>query len=294
MVPGFPHTGVWTDALSGDTHEVTDLSASFYFAPGQHHLWMDTPVTPVAEDAPLALSSSTCEDDLALNFGGAAPCTYTVTVSLDATDLEDAGLVSALGLHVAGSFQGWSPASTPLVQDAEGFWTVSFTAKPGSWWSSSSSTETIGRRPRRCPWAVEVPTDSGGTIANGWSEAPMSWGRTARACAACSLNLDYPGCTDPEASNFDANATLEDGSCLYAVVFQVNLSEVSPTPTAVHVAGSFQGWTPPPRRWPKWAMGCGLFRWPFRERTRLNTSSCRARIGSRVKAFPRNVGCPMG
>ena len=245
MVPGFPHTGVWTDALSGDTHEVTDLSAPFYFAPGQHHLWMDTPVTPVAEDAPLALSSSTCEDDLALNFGGAAPCTYTVTVSLDATDLEDAGLVSALGLHVAGSFQGWSPASTPLVQDAEGFWTVSFTAEAGE------LVEFKFLNGNDWPQAEAVPLGCGGPDGFGgynrqWVVGgpdvvgPYCFG----ACAACSPNLDYPGCTDPEASNFDADATLEDGSCLYAVVFQVNLSEVSPAPTAVHVAGSFQGWDP--------------------------------------------------
>ena len=56
-------------------------------------------------------------------------------------------------------------------------------------------------------------------------EAPMSWGRTASEPALRVLT-GLPGCTDPEASNFDANATL-DGSCLYAVVFQVNLSEVS-------------------------------------------------------------------
>ena len=56
MVPGFPHTGVWTDALSGDTHRVTS-GVLLYF--GSAPRWMDTPVTPVAEDAPLALSSST-------------------------------------------------------------------------------------------------------------------------------------------------------------------------------------------------------------------------------------------
>ena len=65
-------TRVWTDAITGDTHNVTDLGAPFYFAPGQWHLWMDTPVTPVDAAEPLSLVS-TCSDEDALNFGGKDP-----------------------------------------------------------------------------------------------------------------------------------------------------------------------------------------------------------------------------
>ena len=72
MVPGFPHTGVWTDAITGDTHNVTDLAAPSTFAPGQWNLWMDTPVTPVDDAEPLSLVS-TCADQNALNFGAGRP-----------------------------------------------------------------------------------------------------------------------------------------------------------------------------------------------------------------------------
>ena len=33
-----------------------------------------------------------------------------------------------------------------------------------------------------------------------------------------------PGCTDPLASNFDASATTDDGSCVYAVTFNVDMN----------------------------------------------------------------------
>ena len=47
---------------------------------------------------------------------------------------------------------------------------------------------------------------------------------------------------DSAAVNFDSEANVDDGSCLYSVVLQVDVSEVEPVPTAVYVAGSFQGW----------------------------------------------------
>ena len=242
MVPGFPHTGIWTDALTGDTYNVSDLGAPFYFAPGQHHLWMDTPVTPIPENAPLALSSD-CEDADALNFGDEAPCQYTVHIVLDASDLEAAGAVSASGLHVAGSFQGWSPGSTPLVQDADGFWTTSLVAEAGALIEYKFINGTDW------PEAEAVPLGCGG--ADGFGGYNRQWVVSGPdqvgpfcfgACAACSSNLDYPGCTDVLASNFDADATEEDGSCLYSMVFQVNTANLVPAPGVVHLAGSFQGW----------------------------------------------------
>ena len=244
MVPGFPHTGVWTDAISGSTLDVTDLAAPFYFAPGQWHLWLDTPVTPVDDDEPLALTSA-CADAGALNFGADGPCEYAVTVSVDATDLVAAGGVSPAGLHVAGSFQGWSPSTTDLVDSGDGVWSASFTAAVGDLVEFKFINGTTWNE------SEDVPVGCGG--ADGFGGQNRQWVITGAdvigpycfgACAACASNLDYPGCTDPNALNFDAGATQEDGSCQYSVVFQVDASELSPAPGTVYVAGSHQGWNP--------------------------------------------------
>ncbi len=44
MVPGFQHTGVWYDFFSGESLNVSDLSTSMAFAPGEYHLWTDVPL----------------------------------------------------------------------------------------------------------------------------------------------------------------------------------------------------------------------------------------------------------
>ncbi|HBP45736.1 MAG TPA: hypothetical protein DD635_07515, partial [Flavobacteriales bacterium] len=44
MIPGFQHTGLWYDYLTGEPVEVTDVSAFMTFAPGEYHVYVDQPV----------------------------------------------------------------------------------------------------------------------------------------------------------------------------------------------------------------------------------------------------------
>lgn len=51
------------------------------------------------------------------------------------------------------------------------------------------------------------------------------------------------GCTDSDANNYDANATSDDGSCLYDVSFSVDMSCSGVTPTSpVSITGPFCSW----------------------------------------------------
>lgn len=51
-------------------------------------------------------------------------------------------------------------------------------------------------------------------------------------------------CTDSAATNYDPEATADNGSCTYAVSFSVDLGAEEPSPDGVHLAGDFQGWNP--------------------------------------------------
>jgi len=243
MVPGFPHTGAWTDALTGEVHEVTDLGAPFYFGPGQYHVWLDTPVVPVAEDAALPLNAA-CSDVSALNFGLEEVCSYEITFTLDATDLDAEGLLSGQGIHLAGSFQGWDAAGTPMVEVGNHLWQTTVVAEAGALLEYKFINGTSWGQSESVPAGCGGEDGYGGYNRQLIVLGPESGGSAVcfGACAACLSNLDFPGCLDSTAVNFDDTANLDDGSCLYEVVLQVDVSEVDPLPEAVYVAGSFQGW----------------------------------------------------
>ena len=51
-----------------------------------------------------------------------------------------------------------------------------------------------------------------------------------------------PGCTDPDAENFSFTATVNDGSCQYAVTLSVDMNDPSAPDGPVFLAGTFNGW----------------------------------------------------
>jgi PA domain/Secretion system C-terminal sorting domain len=60
-------------------------------------------------------------------FGKCTLCSSTVTFVVD-MKLET---VSPNGVHIAGSFQGWNPSSTPMVNAGNGIWTYTTNLSPG-------------------------------------------------------------------------------------------------------------------------------------------------------------------
>ncbi|MBS18735.1 MAG: hypothetical protein CL835_04150, partial [Crocinitomicaceae bacterium] len=86
MVPGFTHTGTWHDFISGESINVTDLDAAMPFAPGELHVYTDTPLdTPVLQEIDVDLdgqlaSEGDCNDQDATVYTGA------VDIALDGID----------------------------------------------------------------------------------------------------------------------------------------------------------------------------------------------------------------
>ena len=56
----------------------------------------------------------------------------TVTFNVDMSKVEQWGTVSPEGVHIAGSFQGWDPAGTPMTDNLDGTWSYTTTVAAGT------------------------------------------------------------------------------------------------------------------------------------------------------------------
>lgn len=200
-------------------------------------------------------------------------CSNCVVVNMIATTFQvnmNGVTVDPNGVHVAGSFQGWNPASTALTDsNADGIFevtvniaegeTVNYKFINGNAWSGSES----------------VPATCGvGDGFGGYNRSHVvSNNNPALVCFSACENCSTPGCTDANACNFNAEATSDDGSCLIIggscddgdnstandlvqndcaclgtpaiptmVIFQVDMNNQSVDPSGVFVAGSFNNW----------------------------------------------------
>ncbi len=211
--------------------------------------------------------------DTVLNTVCLNSCSNCVVVIMIATTFQvnmNNVTVDPNGVHVAGSFQGWNPASTALTDsNADGIFeitvniaegeTVNYKFINGNAWSGSESL----------PAACGVGDGFGGYNRS----HVVSNNNPATVCFSACENCSTPGCTDANACNFNAEATSDDGSCLVIggscddgdnstandlvqndcacmgtpaiptmVIFQVDMNNQSVDPSGVFVAGSFNGW----------------------------------------------------
>jgi len=124
--------------------------------------------------------------------------------------------VSELGVHIAGSFQGWNPGATEMILVADAVYAYTIDLTEGE--------------------AIEFKYVNGN-----------DWGMDESVPAGCALNnnrfLTVPA----------VNTTLEAvcfGSCTVCnpdaveITFQVDMSNETVSTLGVHIAGSFQGWDP--------------------------------------------------
>lgn len=140
-----------------------------------------------------------------------------VTLSVDM----NGQTVSPLGVHVAGSFQGWIPNATPMTDaDGDGVFTYEFT--------------------------TDVPAHIEFKFING-----DDWPFVEDVPNICQVELFGNDNRYLDVAEGDQSASYEVcyGSCaacgLTAVLFRVDMSlEAAVSPNGVHIAGEFQGWDP--------------------------------------------------
>lgn len=135
----------------------------------------------------------------------------TVSLTVDMTN----EVVSPDGVHVAGNFQGWDPAATPMIDNGDGTWSHTFTSDTAATYQyifvNGNAWGTHEGVPEACAYdgIRQIEVDGAG----GEVSSLVCFGN----CAACGMTT---------------------------VRFRVDMANEEVSPFGVHVAGSFQGWDP--------------------------------------------------
>jgi 1,4-alpha-glucan branching enzyme len=142
--------------------------------------------------------------------------------------------------EVKGSFNGWcSPTCNPM-SDANGdnIWEVTLSLPEGNYEYKFAYDDWTGQE-------MFTPGLPCTVTSNGYTNRKLSltanttlnvvcWG----SCESCSV---ITGCTNPNAVNYDAAASSDNGSCLYATNFNVDMNCTDPF-TNVYITGPWCGW----------------------------------------------------
>ncbi|MDG1262887.1 MAG: T9SS type A sorting domain-containing protein [Flavobacteriales bacterium] len=150
---------------------------------------------------------------MACALSGAAIAQFNLTLSVNMNN----EMISADGVHVAGSFQGWDVAGTPMTDpDEDGVYEAVVSVEAGDYefkfinGNDWPFEETV---PDACRADLTGNTNRKVTVSE-----DMTYAVCFASCAACGINT---------------------------VLFQVDMSaEDAVAPQGVHVAGNFQGWDP--------------------------------------------------
>ena len=160
----------------------------------------------------------------AVCFGSCDPCGPPPT-DVDVTFVVDMAYedVSADGVHVAGSFQGWDPEATMLTNIEEAKYAVTVTLTSGEYYEYKFINGNTFGEAEAVPEECGVPDGFGGF--SRYITAPEN---DTTLVAACFGECDTCGPPPVEVN----------------VTFRVDMANEEVSADGVHIAGDFQGWDP--------------------------------------------------
>ncbi|MBE0637838.1 MAG: T9SS type A sorting domain-containing protein [Bacteroidales bacterium] len=124
--------------------------------------------------------------------------------------------VSPLGVHIAGSFQGWDPGATEMTDTGNSIYAVTITLTEGEYIEYKFVNGNA--------WGMDESVPPGCAANNNRFLTVPAQNTTLEAVCFGSCTICNPGSVD--------------------VTFQVDMSNETVSPLGVHIAGSFQGWDP--------------------------------------------------
>jgi len=156
-------------------------------------------------------------------FGACAPCVAGPPAMVSVTFSVDMSIetVSVDGVNLAGEFQNWDPASTPMTDSGNGMYSVTLDIEEGSYAYKFINGNTFANQ-------ETVPSECG--MDDGFGGLNRSL--TAAGEQVILPTVCFSSCV----------------SCLpvepvpVSVTFQVDMSQETVSPEGVHIAGDFQGW----------------------------------------------------
>ncbi|NQX92535.1 MAG: family 16 glycosylhydrolase [Flavobacteriales bacterium] len=175
----------------------------------------------------------------------ATPSNHSVTFNVD---MESENLSPSDQVYVTGSFNDWCATCNLMTNGGNNIWTTSIDLAPGiheykfivNDWSDSFENWTSSQ-----PCTLTT-IDNPNVYINRFVNVPFEDYYIPTVCFNTCDNCEPAaniGCTNPQASNFNASATLDDGSCLFAVQLHVNMNNTSLNPgDMVNVNGTFNSW----------------------------------------------------
>ena len=162
-------------------------------------------------------------------------------------DMSQQNLGPADQVYVTGAFDDWAGNAHPLTEGANGIWSSTVDLPQGlqeyqftvNGWEGSQETFAPGS-----PGTLTT-YDGPNTFVNRYID--VEWDAIVTDADCFSSTDGCPGtggsgCTDPDASNYLASATSNDGSCVYAVTFSVDLSEENASGQTAYLNGTFNAW----------------------------------------------------
>ena len=154
---------------------------------------------------------------------------------------------TATDVRLTGPWWGWDPNAGPIAADnGDGTWTFTFSPAPTADMEYLLVVDGVQENliAEMVAGGTCAPVTDYANYANRlWVLGSGDVTNTYAYCGGCPVNAVY-GCTDPNATNYDANADTDDGSCTYPVVDLNITTEVCAGATEVRMTGPWWGWDP--------------------------------------------------
>lgn len=162
-------------------------------------------------------------------------------------DLSQESLGPSDQVYVTGSFDDWSGDSLALEEEGGGIWSTTLDLPQGIHEYKFTVNGWGGMEESFSPGAEGTLTSYGDNVTFVNRYIDVEWDALTTDADCFSSPEGCPGsggvgCTDFDAANYSAAATVEDGSCTYDVTFRVDLSEEDVLGHTAYVNGGFNGW----------------------------------------------------
>ena len=152
-------------------------------------------------------------------------------------------------VRMTGPWWSWDPNGGPLASD-NGDGTYTFTLDPAPTADMEYLLVLDGVNEDLVVAGTASDDWSCTPITDYWSYANRQWavgsGDVSNVYGTCGIcdTSDIPGCTDPAADNYNANATTDDGTCTYPSTALTITTTVCNSASSVRMTGPWWGWDP--------------------------------------------------